>query len=399
MSPPSVRKGLKLTAFPVFRSGLPYISPRRRFLSPEPEFRSQFVHNCVVCLGTQRAKTGGRNDIIRRNLVLIGSEGSRRTEYFEKAALRLGIPLEVLAYPGAGQYPAVTQDLLEGCGVKIDPPALGETLVSGINRFAVGWLSFLGELDSLRDVTFLNSPSAIRMTLDKKACKETLEQAGLPVTPLLDWEVKDAAGLLGKMDRERVPQVFLKPRYGAGAAGVAACRLRRSTGEIVLYTSALLTKDGLVNTKKLRKVLDREQAERVLDAVLALDSVIERWIPKASHRGKTYDLRAVYQFGKVVWLTARQSAGPVTNLHLNDGALDVGELHLPQRVLEETEEICRRAAPLFPGLQCAGFDILLESGSLQPRIIEINAQGDLIYRDVFAGNGIYLEQARRLAQY
>ena len=47
----------------------------------------------------------------------------------------------------------------------------------------------------------------------------------------------------------------------------------------------------------------------------------------------------------------------------------------------------------FPGLQSAGIDLLLEKGSLSPRIIEMNAQGDLIYQDLYDQNQIYRRQA------
>ena len=37
-------------------------------------------------------------------------------------------------------------------------------------------------------------------------------------------------------------------------------------------------------------------------------------------------------------------------------------------------------------------DVLLEKGSLEPRIIEMNAQGDLLHRDVYNENRIYKRQ-------
>ena len=51
---------------------------------------------------------------------------------------------------------------------------------------------------------------------------------------------------------------------------------------------------------------------------------------------------------------------------------------------------------LFPGLSMAGIDILLEKGGKQPRIIEINGQGDLIYQDIFHENTIYKRQIKEL---
>ena len=53
----------------------------------------------------------------------------------------------------------------------------------------------------------------------------------------------------------------------------------------------------------------------------------------------------------------------------------------------------------FPGLRSAGIDILLEKGSLRPRIIEMNAQGDLIYQDIYNHNVIYGHQAEMMKRW
>ena len=45
------------------------------------------------------------------------------------------------------------------------------------------------------------------------------------------------------------------------------------------------------------------------------------------------------------------------------------------------------------GLRSAGIDLLLDRGSLTPRVIEMNAQGDLIYQDIYQENKIYRHQA------
>ena len=103
--------------------------------------------------------------------------------------------------------------------------------------------------------------------------------------------------------------------------------------------------------------------------------------------------------GSVEFLLGRLSRGPVTNLHLNNHPLSADELQIPPAVRAQIEELCARAAGCYPGLRCAGIDILLERGSLQPRIIEMNAQGDLIYQDIFHENRIYRRQAQIMAEW
>lgn len=133
-----------------------------------------------------------------------------------------------------------------------------------------------------------------------------------------------------------------------------------------------------------------------MEKILKLGCVVERWYAKAEYQGYSYDLRAVVQDGKMDFCLARLSEGPVTNLHLNNHPLEFKALGLSGTVAEELEELCRRGMEVFPGLRSAGIDILLEKGSLKPRIIEMNAQGDLIYQDIYGENVIYKRQAEMI---
>ena len=93
------------------------------------------------------------------------------------------------------------------------------------------------------------------------------------------------------------------------------------------------------------------------------------------------------------FLLARLSRGPITNLHLNNRPLKIEELRLPDYVLDDIFQCCKQAMGCFPGLSTAGIDILLEKGKRNPRIIEMNGQGDLIYQDIYHDNRIYRHQA------
>ena len=200
------------------------------------------------------------------------------------------------------------------------------------------------------------------------------------------------------MAEQRESQIFLKPVWGSGAAGVCALRFHPEKGTGALYTCAASAEDSfrgqsLINTKKLRVLRDRKEIAAFLDQLLSMDCLAERWYPKASFQGYSYDLRAVWQFGQLDFLLARLSKGPLTNLHLNNHPLPARELGLPLSVREELEELCRQTSLVFPGLMSFGADILLERGSLRPRIIEINGQGDLLYQDIYQENRIYRRQA------
>ena len=129
-----------------------------------------------------------------------------------------------------------------------------------------------------------------------------------------------------------------------------------------------------------------------------MDCIVERWHPKAEFQGKSFDLRVVYQFGHVVHMVVRQSSGPITNLHLNNQAMDIKELGLSLQQRIQIEELCQQSEKAFEGFNMAGIDIMLEKGSIRPLIIEMNGQGDLIYQDIFGENRIYGEQIRKLQE-
>ena len=368
-----------------------------------------------------------------RQAVLLGNPGTKRTVYLEQAAKQCGLSvlpaLQPEAFPAAGLLVVDWKEwsrLLTGARsllrpdtatyIKIDPPLWESCRLEELDALTASYrkdLEILAGLEqqaerilqtSFGTVTFFNHPRGILEVLDKRACKMRLTQAGLAVTEMMIPEdqvpIRTAGQLIQAMIRQHIHQVFVKPVCGSGAAGVSAFRIQPGTGRMVLYTCAAESPDGgLVNTKRLVRCEDREQIRRVLDKLLALDCIVERWYPKAQYKGFSYDLRVVMQNGELDYILARLSKGPVTNLHLNNHPVEYEALCLPVQVLSKIRSLCRSAMSCFPSLSCAGIDILLEKGSLRPRIIEMNAQGDLIYQDIYQENRIYLHQAEMMKQW
>ncbi len=365
-----------------------------------------------------------------RQAVLLGNPGTKRTVYLEWAAKELGLQLHLLSWDqlrgeeGDGGFPPEWErkEIL----MKIDPPLWDSCDLGEQNHLAKTYrrqlkaLSLKGQMLSLqstlekpifamecRKLAFLNQPEEIGALLDKDGCKRRLMESGLLVTEFFlpgawrDGKIQDAEALLTAMEERHVYQVFIKPVYGSGAAGVGAFRFQPRTGRMALYTCAQESPSGagLVNTKQLRCFREPERVWSILNRLLATECVFERWYAKAEHQGWTYDLRAVVQEGRLDFLLARLSEGPVTNLQLNNSPLDVRELRLSSSLLEEVEELCQKAAGLYPGLNSVGIDVLLEKESLKPRIIEMNGQGDLIYQDIYHQNQIYRHQARMMKEW
>ncbi len=355
-----------------------------------------------------------------RQVCLLGNPDSRRAVYLKRAMVQTGTALCVLDWKdwekAAGLWSRAGEGRKTEWFVKIDPPSWDSYRLRELDRLTAEYRQRLAELSRLARkenncVTFWNPPEAIEMLLDKEACKRRLTAAGLPVTeavPLLlplsvsdgEQEKEPVEVLLEQMKGRNICQIFLKPVRGSGAAGVSAFRIQSGTGRMALYTCAALHPEyGLVNTRRLQRYSDPEQISGLLREILRLGCMAERWYAKAEHQGFSYDLRAVVQEGRVEYILARLSRGPVTNLHLNNHPLETEALGLAPEVMTSVRELCLQAMACFPALKSAGIDILLEKGSLRPRIIEMNAQGDLIYQDIFRENRIYLRQAERMKQW
>lgn len=375
-----------------------------------------------------------------RQAVLLGSPGTKRTIYLEKGAEAAGVSVRLLDWKefpfcggdsqespvrstdsqeslvrGAASQESLVRSTVEWENVflnevtwedvflKIDPPLWESCCLDELNILAQDYekkLQWLADLGKKRQITFLNRPEDIRALLDKRECKRRLAEAGIPVTEELD-AVERAELLLDAMEHHRIYQVFIKPVCGSGAAGAAAFRWQPRSGRMILYTCAMEHPETgrLVNTKRLRRFTDRKQVLSMIGRLLKLGCIIERWYAKAEHSGFSYDLRAVVQDGRMDFILARLSSGPITNLHLNNHPLKGDALGLPCHIMENVEQLCIRAAKCYPGLRSAGIDVLLEKGSLRPRIIEVNGQGDLIYQDIYDQNRIYLHQAEMMKEW
>lgn len=327
-----------------------------------------------------------------RKIVLVGCEATKRTDYFLKAAGELQLPVSF-----ENIFQCVPEDFEESV-IKIDPFVYQEAQIDRMEALLGQYTGLLNRFATNKKLQFLNHPDAILEVLHKGRCKEKLMAQGVPVTKMLGTQINCLEELKQLMVAQKEPAVFIKPVQGSGAVGIAAYRFCPERNREVLYTCSYLEQGQLINTKKLYRMEDGGQIRSLLDKILSMENIIERWYPKADYQGKKYDLRVVWQFGKVDFVVARQSKGPITNLHLNNQALPVEALKLSAQKQEEISELCTDAMRVFPALSYAGIDIMLEKNTLKPRIIEINGQGDLLYQDIFQENCIYKNQLLHMYQ-
>ena len=327
-------------------------------------------------------------------VILIGQQESKRTQYFLEAAKTLGQKVNFISYDD------VESKNLEGAIIKIDPPKYESFYVDELPALVKKYEQVLVDLSKKESLRFFNHPKGILDTLDKRVCKKRLQDANISITPLIADGVMDFETLKEILKVKKSYQVFIKPNKGSGACGVIAYRMHPRRQEEIAYTSLMMEKGRLLNTKKIRKLTDAKVIGELCEAILQQGAIVEGWLPKATYKGIGYDLRVVYQFGKLAYVVARQSSSPITNLHLNNQAQRVEELNLSQETIVQIEEVCQQAMNLYPGeLSYAGIDLLLEKNTLKPYIIEINGQGDLLYQDIYDENLIYKMQLMEVRQH
>ncbi|EDQ6483805.1 STM4014 family protein [Salmonella enterica] len=322
-------------------------------------------------------------------ITLIGPRQSKRTHYFMQAAAVLGESVTALTHPHA-----LDASLTSGI-VKIDPPVHSETDIRKINAIGLDYIHFLQNMAARPGITWLNHPAGLIHLLDKKRCKRRLLEHGIPTPPLVAEDVKSFAHLTAIMEEKKVASVFIKPSLGSGAAGVIALRRHPDGIKQVLYSAIAISGQQLFNSKKIQQYRQKEDIQLIIDGVLQQENLVELWLPKASVKRKTYDLRIVCLDGEIIWRVVRTSSQPITNLHLQNQAYRFESLELSAAKVTEIDTLCQNAMRLFPDIRLAGIDVLLTT-SLTPYIIEINGQGDLIYQDAQQNNLIYQAQIRAM---
>src|SRR5690606_12725399 len=96
-------------------------------------------------------------------------------------------------------------------------------------------------------------------------------------------------------------RAFIKLRYGSSASGVVA--LASGRGIVQATTSVELVRLAgdvqLFNSLTVRRYTDERDVAAIVDALCREQVHVERWVPKASLEGRTFDLRVVVIAGDV----------------------------------------------------------------------------------------------------
>nr|WP_217196823.1 STM4014 family protein [Streptomyces buecherae] len=356
---------------------------------------------------------------------VVGVRDGRRVALFTAAARAAGLaaprvvdwsrvlragavfaPGETVRIDSPGEDVAV-----EGALRGVDDP----TRVEGTARWYARFTSATAEVaDAARaaGARLLDDPGELAVLFDKRRCHGVLRAAGVPVppsptsrapatpprvrstsaggagavesagpcAPVRDWD--DVRALLAGTGGLR--RAFVKLAHGSSASGVLAVEWA-GPGRVSARTSVERSPDGrLFNSLRVRRYATEAEVAALVDALAPDGLHVERWLPKASQRGRAADLRIVVVGGRATHAVVRTSRSPMTNLHLGGAR---GELAAARAATEaagvawgEVLGLAERAAACFPGTLCVGVDVLPGTGWRRFAVGEVNAFGDLLPR-------------------
>ncbi|MFD5900593.1 STM4014 family protein [Streptomyces microflavus] len=331
---------------------------------------------------------------------VVGNPENRRVAFFREAVRAAGpAPARVVSWLQVLGGEAVFEP---GETVRIDSPgenAEVERLLRGVDdptrvegsaRWYAGFLSAVGEVSraaSAADAEVLTSPGDIAALFDKRLCHALLKDAGVPVpaSPTSGpraARVRDWSDVRALMREHRMPRAFVKLAHGSSASGVLAVETA-GPGRVRASTSVERDAEGrLFNSLRVRRYTTEREVGAIVDALAPDGLHIERWLPKASQRGRAADLRIVVVGGRATHAVVRTSLSPMTNLHLGGARGDLDEVRAAVSAVggcwREALAMCERAAACFPGTLCVGVDLLPAAGWRRFAVGEVNAFGDLL---------------------
>lgn len=316
----------------------------------------------------------------RNSCLWIGDPESNRAAGFRAARSALGLPPAEEICFGTLPNPARSWDevRLDSPGKSLalerkviewsEGPPLTEPLEKGRILAPARWYSGLkAYLRSLpQDLPYHNHPSEIEVLFDKRKCHARLADRGLPVIPSLD-AIQSTADLRARLKCNRA---FVKLFCGSSCSGALAYTAEPEAIFAPLERSA----PGVYyNSRKIRRYRG-PIAREIIDWFCAQGVHVEKWLPKDLCGETPFDLRVVTIAGQPCHRVVRQGNSPMLGLQL--GARRGCVEDVSAEVWHRVEEVCRGVAAGFPLCHVLGIDLLTVQG--HPRIIEVNAFGDLI---------------------
>lgn len=328
---------------------------------------------------------------------VVGNPDNRRVTLFADAVRAAGLPAprvvpwEQVLREGGTEFAADETVRIDSPGQdpEVDRLLRGMHDPTRVEGTALWYARFTEAVRGLRGGVRLDDADELAVFFDKRRCHAALAAADVPVpssptsgpgaVQVTCWD--DVRAVIRD---HRMPRLFIKLAHGSSASGVLAVEAAGS-GRVRATTSVELTPNGeLFNSLKVRRY-ERERDIAAIVDTLAPDGLhLERWLPKASQRGRAADLRVVVVAGRATHAVVRTSVSPLTNLHLGGSR---GDLDAARHAVEaagarwtDALAVCERAAACFPRTLCVGVDLLPAIDWRRFAVGEVNAFGDLLPR-------------------
>jgi hypothetical protein len=272
-------------------------------------------------------------------------------------------------------------------------PQRGE--IRSLSEQYVGMCHALRTLDdwasSRTDVMLDQSPREIEVMFDKWATHHRM-LPHRPATILLPETIEELNDVLMPFINECGGRVFVKPQYASSASGVCCYRLLKDRQQLIAPIE-LVREDGevrLFNSLRVRSFTDPRDIRDIFSRLIPQGTIAEVAVNKARVDGDRFDLRVVVIDGQADHVVVRQSASPMTNLHLGNrrGTLEAVADAVGSDRLQACRDLALQAASRFPETLYCGVDILLPRRG-EPLVCEVNAFGDFLPNVIAGGRSVY----------
>jgi glutathione synthase/RimK-type ligase-like ATP-grasp enzyme len=332
----------------------------------------------------------------------VGVPGNRRVTLFQDAVRAAGLPagrvvpwLDVLR--GEASFRPGETVRMDSPGEDAEVERLLRTVgdparVEGSARWYAEFTSAVravARAAAAAGAELLDDPGDVAVLFDKRLCHAVLDGAGVPVpaSPTSGAAapvVRDWADVRERMADHGMSRVFVKLAHGSSASGVLAVE---TAGPDRIRATTSVERDAsgrLFNSLRVRRITAEPEIAAIVDALAPDGLHIERWLPKATQRGRATDLRVVVVAGRATHAVVRTSHSPMTNLHLGGERGDLDAVRTAVGAAggswSEALAVCERAAACFPDTLCVGVDLLPSTGWRRFAVGEVNAFGDLLPR-------------------
>ncbi|MEZ6089607.1 MAG: STM4014 family protein [Pirellulaceae bacterium] len=346
---------------------------------------------------------------------IVGDSASRRYADYRTAAQQCGMPTPVcvdwldiivdgvqvldrmplgsrLRIDSFGQRCEVLAALIRhGGGTEI--PEVGE--IRSLDRQHNGIRRVLMDLSRWSmcrsDVTFDQNPLEILLMFDKWATHARM----LPHRPdaiLLPTDEEGFNDRLHWFSKVAGGRVFVKPRYASSASGVCCYRVINGRHQLIAPIEIVreTQRPKLFNSLRVQSFTKSQDVRDIFRVLGPQGMIAEAAVNKARVEGDRFDLRYVVIDGRADHLVVRQSASPITNLHLGNrrGNLSAVIDAVGPARLESCRQLAIHAARCFPETLYCGVDILLPQRG-EPLVCEVNAFGDFLPNLIADGMTVY----------